>query len=42
MNNPNKNVESWFGKKTDHDLGTYYTADIVMVEFDNWIGNGMR
>jgi hypothetical protein len=42
MNNPGKNVESWFEKRTDHDLGVYYTADIVQTGFYDWIGKGMR
>lgn len=41
-NNSKKDVDSWFAKYYDDDLGTFYCADIIEVDFDNWIDNGMK
>lgn len=36
-----KNAESWFSKKYDNSFGTYYHANIIKTEFNNWIDRGM-
>lgn len=35
------NWKKWFAKGNDSDLGVYYHADIVKVEFSQWIDDGM-
>lgn len=40
--NKNKNVESWFTKKTDNKLGNYYSCNIIDSDFDGWITRGMK
>lgn len=39
--NSTKNVKSWFTKRYDSDLGTFYDADLVKVDFNKWIDDGM-
>ena len=41
-NNSQKDVDSWFTEYHDTDLGTFYCANIIKVEFDNWIDDGME
>lgn len=38
----NKIAESWFHQQNDYDNGTYYDADIINMEFNNWVKNGMN
>lgn len=38
----NKDAGLWFTKYDDNDLGTYYAADVIKTEFNNWIVNGMK
>lgn len=40
--NSGKDVDSWFEKYDDTDLGTFYCADIVQTEFNKWINEGMK
>ena len=35
------NAKSWFNESYSIDYGTYYHADIIQVEFNNWIEEGM-
>lgn len=35
-------AESWFKRGVDTDLGIYYTADIIIKDFNNWIDAGMK
>lgn len=35
-------IKSFFVKNSDDKYGTYYHANLIMSEFDNWINNGMR
>ena len=37
---PKENVKSWFEYKIDN--GGYYTAGIVVKDFNDWINNGMK
>lgn len=39
-NNPN--AESWFHRFEDDDLGAYYTANVIIKDFNNWIDRGMK
>lgn len=41
-NNKDKNVRSWFTKCNTDKLGEYYTANIIKVDFDEWIKQGMK
>ena len=41
-NNSKKDVDSWFTEYHDADLGTFYCANIIKVEFDNWIDDGTK
>ena len=42
-NNSTKDVESWFSNFVDDDgLGIFYSADIINLEFNDWILNGMH
>lgn len=41
-NNSSKDVDSWFTMYNDSDLGTFYCADIIKCEFDEWIDDGMK
>ena len=41
-NNSGKDVDSWFTKKYDSNLGTYHCANIIMIGFDEWINEGMN
>lgn len=38
----NPDAENWFRDHYDFELGTYYTANIIKTEFNNWISNGMK
>lgn len=40
-NNSDKNPKSWFTKCYSIDDGTYYTANILITDFNEWISNGM-
>ncbi len=40
--NESKDVKSWFTYHSDEGDGEYYTAEIVKIDFDNWITNGMK
>lgn len=35
-------AKSWFTKKYSVELGTYYTANIIKLDFDEWILKGME
>ena len=35
-------AESWFSVHYDFKLGTYYTANIIKIDFNNWINAGMK
>lgn len=39
---PEKKPREWFKYLYDKDIGWYYTANVIMVDFDNWIANGME
>lgn len=41
-NNSEKDVESWFTKRYSDDFGTFYDANIIKMEFDKWINDGME
>lgn len=41
-NNPHKKPREWFKRKNNPVYGTYYTADIVDVDFEEWIESGMK
>lgn len=32
----------WFSQKKDNILGTYYDCDIIIIDFNNWINEGMK
>lgn len=36
-----ENARSWFIRRFHTDYGTFYDADIIVVDFFNWIDNGM-
>ena len=35
-------AESWFKRGFDSELGFYYTADVIIKGFNNWIDSGMK
>lgn len=37
-----RNPKSWFTYHKDQGEGDYYTADVINIDFDNWIYNGMK
>ncbi|MGN0520350.1 MAG: adenylate cyclase [Candidatus Fimenecus sp.] len=39
--NPTEDVKGWFTYHSDNGYGSYYTANIIKIEFDDWISNGM-
>ena len=39
--NSSKNVKSWFTERYTSDLGRFYDANIIKLEFDEWIDSGM-
>lgn len=41
-NNSEKNLRRWFKHYSDEGDGSYYTADIVINKFNNWITGGMK
>lgn len=41
-NNPKKRPREWFEKKYDDVNGWYYTANVIKVEFDEWVEAGMK
>lgn len=41
-NNSEKDVDSWFEKYDDADLGIFYCANIIKSNFDEWISEGMK
>lgn len=40
--NKTKDPKSWFTYYLDSKNGGYYTADIIKIDFDTWISNGMK
>ena len=36
------NKSRWFTYHKDEGEGDYYTADIIKIDFDNWIKAGMK
>lgn len=40
-NNKGKDVKSWFREHHTTEFETFYDANVIKVEFDNWINNGM-
>lgn len=41
-NNKNKDPKSWFKEDSTYEYGVYYSADIIVENFCNWIENGMN
>lgn len=41
-NNSEKNPKNWFKYHSDEGDGPYYTADIIKIDFNNWINSGMK
>lgn len=41
-NDSSKNPKNWFVYHSDNENGEYYTADIIKINFDTWISNGMK
>lgn len=41
-NNSGKDVDSWFTKYSDVNLGTFYCANILQANFNKWINEGMN
>ena len=41
-NNPDRKPKEWFTYHKDEGEGDYYTADIIKIDFDNWIRAGMK
>ncbi len=41
-NHPGKVVDNWFHKHYDAKLGTFYSTNLIISEFDEWIDNGMK
>jgi hypothetical protein len=41
-NNPDRKPKEWFTYHKDEGEGDYYTADIIKIDFDNWIKAGMK
>ena len=41
-NNSKEDVDGWFTKYTDCNLGTFYCANIIKTDFNNWIKEGMN
>ena len=41
-NNKNKDPKSWFEEDSTYEYGVYYSADIIVENFCNWIKNGMN
>lgn len=39
--NSSQKPKDWFTKHTDYINGTYYTANIIKKQFNNWVENGM-
>ena len=39
--NSGKDVKKWFKSHIDEGDGPYYTANLLMTEFNRWISNGM-
>lgn len=35
-------ARGWFSKRNDLDYGIYYDADIIKIDFNNWIKDGMK
>lgn len=38
----NPNAKTWFTEYYDDDLGTFYNADIIIKDFNEWIDGGMK
>ena len=38
----NPNAKIWFTEYYDDDLGTFYNADIIIKDFNEWIDGGMK
>jgi len=41
-NNPDQDPKSWFKEDIVYEYGVYYSADIIVKNFCNWIENGMN
>lgn len=41
-NNEGKNPKKWFHSHYDENNGSYYTADIIKTNFNDWINGGMK
>lgn len=39
--NEQQDVESWFTERYDEKYGIYYDADVIKIEFNEWISDGM-
>jgi Adenylate cyclase, family 3 (some proteins contain HAMP domain) len=42
VKNSGEEAKNWFTKRYDSDYGTYYDANIIKIEFSNWIDKGMK
>lgn len=40
--NSSKKPKNWFTRHSDEKNGVYYTADIIIGNFNKWISNGMK
>jgi class 3 adenylate cyclase len=41
-NNPEKDPKSWFTEHSFTEYGTYYSANIIITDFNDWINDGMK
>ena len=42
MGTCDRKPKEWFTYHKDEGEGDYYTADIIKIDFDNWIKAGMK
>lgn len=39
---PDKDVEGWWEKEYDSNYGEYYHGNVIKIDFDNWVEDGMK
>jgi len=42
VTNNGEKAKLWFSKYYDNEVGTFYDANIIKTDFDEWIDNGMK
>ena len=42
VKNNSEKAKSWFHQRSDFKYGTYYDADIIKLDFNDWINEGMK